>query len=153
MTVSSLSHLTERHSIYLLKLPLPEAEDSSHTLLVPYWCHLVSGSALIIFHLSSNSPQTDCCFIFSIISFYLSCFRHKLPQLRILPFHLYEIVYNTNDYHFTDTNLYKYQRLPFHTYEFVQNICNHELTGYFQRYLPSCGRNEYMVLFHYNHSG
>ena len=74
MTVSSLSHLTECHSIYLLKLPLPEAEDSSKTLLVPYWCHLVSGSALIIFHLSSNSPQTDCCSIITIISFYPSCF-------------------------------------------------------------------------------
>ncbi len=133
MTVSTLSHLTESHSIYLLKLPLPEAEDSSNTLLVPYLCHLVSGSALIIFHLSSNSPQTDCCFIFSIISFYLSCF-HKLPQLRILPFDLYEIVYNTNDYYVTYTNLYKYQLLPFHIYEFVQNIRNHELPGYFQRY-------------------
>ncbi len=152
--MSSLSHLTERHSIYLLKLPLPEAEDSSNTLLVPYWCHLILGSALIIFHLSSNSRQTDCCLIFSIISFNLSCFRHKLPQLHttIVPirnciyhqrllFHLYEFD--------------KYQRLPFHIYELVENIRNHELPGYFQlqRYLPSCGRNEYMVLFHYNHSG
>jgi len=153
--VSTSSHLTERHSINLLKLPLPEAEDSRNTLLVPYWCHLVSGYALIIFHLSSNSPETDCCFIFSIISFYLSCFLSFTNYLTGV------------DYHFTYTNLYitptttispirictKYQRLPFHLYEFVQNIRNHELPGYFQRHLPSCGRNEYMVLFHYHPSG
>ena len=101
VTVTNLSHVTERHSIYLFKLPVLEAEDSSNTLLVPYWCHLVSGSALIIFHLSSNSPQTDCCSIITIISFYLSCFLYKFPQLCVLPFHLYESVYYTNDYHFT----------------------------------------------------
>ena len=107
------------------------------------------------FSLSSNSPQTDCCFIITIISFYLSCFLSFTNYLTCV------------DYHFTYTNLYisptttispirictKYQRLPFHIYEFVQNIRNHELPGYFQRHLPSCGRNEYMVLFHYHPSG
>jgi len=71
VTALSLSHVTVRHSKYLFKPPLLEAEDSSHMLLVPKLvsccslflnrCHVVSDSALIILHLSSNSPQTDCC--------------------------------------------------------------------------------------------
>jgi len=84
VTALSLSHVTVHHSKYLFKLSLLEAEDSCHMLLVLQlvpccslflnWRHVVSDSTLIIFHLSSSLPQTDCCCIIPIISFELSCF-------------------------------------------------------------------------------
>jgi len=121
VTVLSLSRVTVRHSKYLFKLqPLLEAEDSSHTLLVPQlvsccslflnWCHVVSDSTL-----SSNSPQSDRCCIIPIISFELSCFllflSYKLAQICILPSHMYKFVQNTNDIRFGD----------------IQFVFNHEL--------------------------
>ncbi len=148
VTVLSLSHVTVCQPKYLFKLPLLEAEHSSHMLLVPQlvpccsliinWCHVVSDSALILFHLSSNSPQTDCCYNSHHIIWAellpLIFIPYELAQLCILPSHMYEFVQNTNDIRLGG----------------IQFVFNHELQSYIKRHLPSCGTNEYMVLYHYN---
>jgi len=44
---------------------------------------------------------------------------------------MYEIIQNTNDIQFGD----------------IQLVFNHELQSHIKRNLPSCGTNEYMVLY------
>ncbi len=126
VTVLSLSHVTVCHSVYLFQLPLLEAEDSCNTLPVPYWCHVVSGSALIIFHSSSNSPQTAWCCI--IPSDYLN--RVVSSKFVSYPTTRMSSTAHTTNCHiririsctynqFSYTNSYKLRIQPILIYEFV----------------------------------
>ena len=96
--------------------------------------------------------------------FELSCFEYfyptlpyKLAQIHIQPIIIYEFVKTEHTINFHI--LIRMLRIwPILIYEFVysgdiQLVFNHELQSYFKWHMPSCGTNEYMVLYHYNSSG